>query len=98
QVRLMHQGGALQGVIRAFRAQLPVGEPPKLSVHERHQLAERTVITAGPVVQQLGDPAIKRFVHGVCEGSCPCDAQSISDEAREYATEKCEWTARRPFP
>ena len=81
----MNQGGALQRVVRAFGAQLSVGEPAQLRVDQRHQLAKGTLVAGRPVEEELSYPVIGGFVHIVAQ---PADrATRKPDCSREYATE-----------
>jgi len=63
QVRLVDQRRALEGVIRALAAQLPVGETSQLPVYQGHELGERTLVAGRPGDQQLRHPRVTRFVH-----------------------------------
>ena len=47
QIRLVHEGGGLQGVVGALVPHATIGEHSKLAIHERQKLIEgRTVPTA----------------------------------------------------
>jgi hypothetical protein len=51
QIRLMHQGGALQGVARTFIPQVIVRNPSELVINERNRGAQRFVVAGMPVRQ-----------------------------------------------
>ena len=51
QIRLVHQGGALQSVVRAFVPQVMMRHPPQLVIDERKHLTQRLVVTGVPVRQ-----------------------------------------------
>jgi hypothetical protein len=45
----------LQGVASAFPAHVMVREPVQFGLHEREQLLKRSLVSAAPVAEQLGD-------------------------------------------
>ncbi len=51
QISLMHQGRALQGVVRTFLAQVIMRDPPKLVVDEREYGGQGFVVAGAPVCQ-----------------------------------------------
>jgi len=55
QVSLMHQGGALQGMVGAFLPQIVVRDPPEFVIDERNHGAQGLLFAGVPVAQQLGD-------------------------------------------
>jgi hypothetical protein len=55
QVRLVHQGGGLQSVVRAFLAKLRFGNPMQGLVDDAHQFALRGCLAGAHPMQQLGD-------------------------------------------
>jgi hypothetical protein len=50
--RFMHECGALQGVSRTFAAQVAIGQPPQLGIHERRELFQRALVTLTPINEQ----------------------------------------------
>src|SRR6266513_2807870 len=55
QVRFVKNGGGLQGVASALPAHIMVCEPVQFRLHQREQLLQRSLISAAPVAEQLGD-------------------------------------------
>jgi hypothetical protein len=51
EIGLMHQGGALQSVVRAFLPQIMMGQPPEFVINDRNYGAQRLVVTGLPVRQ-----------------------------------------------
>ena len=49
QVSLVHQGGALQGVVRAFLPQVVVRDPSEFVINERKHGAQRLLVAGVPV-------------------------------------------------
>src|SRR5262249_37921269 len=62
-VRLVHERGALERVVGALAAQLPLREPAQLAVNQWHELGERALVPRGPGDQQFGHALVTRFVH-----------------------------------
>src|SRR6266478_3324707 len=55
QVGFVENGGGLQGVAGALPAHVMVGEPVQFGLHQREQLVQRSLVSAAPVAEQLGD-------------------------------------------
>src|SRR6266436_9896590 len=55
QVGFVENDGGLQGVAGAFPAHVMVREPVQFGLHQRKQLLQRSVVSAAPVAEQLGD-------------------------------------------
>src|SRR6266566_9160514 len=55
QVGFVENGGGLQGVAGAFPAHVMVRESVQFGLHQREQLLQRSLVSAAPVVEQLGD-------------------------------------------
>src|SRR5881409_4397254 len=55
QVGFVENGGGLQGVPGALPAHVMVGEPMQFGLHQREQLLQRSLVSAAPVAEQLGD-------------------------------------------
>src|SRR5437773_5467307 len=55
QVGFVQNGGGLQGVPGALPAHVLVGEPVQFGLHQREQLLQRSLVSAAPVAEQLGD-------------------------------------------
>lgn len=51
QIRLVHEGSALQGVIRAFVPQIMMRGPPELVINERDRGSQGLVVARVPVRQ-----------------------------------------------
>ena len=51
QISLVHQGGALQGVARAFLPQVMMRDPSQLVINQRKRPAQGLVVTGVPVRQ-----------------------------------------------
>jgi hypothetical protein len=51
QIRLVHQGGALQGVVRAFAPQIMMGSSAELVIHEWNRGSQGLVVARVPVRQ-----------------------------------------------
>src|SRR6266516_8146411 len=55
QVGFVKNGGGLQGVAGALPAHVMVGEPVQFGLYQREQLFQRSLVSAAPVAEQLGD-------------------------------------------
>src|SRR5205823_3508551 len=55
QIGFVENGGGLQGVAGALPAHVMVGEPMQFGLHQREQLLQRSLVSAAPVAEQLGD-------------------------------------------
>ncbi len=55
EIRLMHQGRALQGVIWAFLAHVMMSQSPKLVINERQNRAQSFVVACVPLRQKPTD-------------------------------------------
>src|SRR6266545_7648335 len=55
QVGFVENGGGLQGVAGALPAHIMVREPVQFGLHQREQLLKRSLVSAAPVAEQLGD-------------------------------------------
>ena len=55
EIRLVHEGGRLQGVSCAFAPELCSGTPPQLAIHERHRPIAGVQIAPGPGTQETRD-------------------------------------------
>src|SRR6266496_2112746 len=55
QVGFVENGGGLQGVAGALPAHVVVSEPVQFGLHQREQLLQRSLVSAAPVAEQLGD-------------------------------------------
>ena len=51
EVDLVNERRRLQGVVRPLASKLPRGRAPKLCIHERQQLIERSPIAATPIAE-----------------------------------------------
>jgi hypothetical protein len=63
KVRLVDEGGRLQGVRAAFSGEKRAREAPHLVVDERHQALGRMRVAAAPVVKDLGDFVLSFAAH-----------------------------------
>src|SRR6266404_8109689 len=61
QVGLVENDGGLQGVAGTFPAHVMVGEPAQFGLHQREQLLQRSLVSAAPVSEQLGDLLPRRW-------------------------------------
>ena len=74
KVSLVHQSGALQGVILAFGLEVVVGDTMQFLVHQRHQNAKSFLVTLLPVLQKLSELTGRIFGHASL--GCPrCGGQ-----------------------
>ena len=55
QVGFVEQRGRLQRVAGAFPAHIMMRQPVQFGLHQRDQLLERSLVSAAPVAEQLGD-------------------------------------------
>jgi hypothetical protein len=55
KVRLMHQGGRLQGVIRTLMYHMPPSDAAKFTIDDRRKLLKSSLIAATPRPQQARD-------------------------------------------
>ena len=55
QIGFVENGGGLQGVAGTLPAHVMVGEPVQFGLHQREQLLQRSLVSAAPVAEQLGD-------------------------------------------
>ena len=62
QVRFVHQRRRLQRVLRPFVQEKTPGDAAKLVIHHRHQLLKRRFVAVPPLLQELGDLAL-RLLH-----------------------------------
>ncbi len=70
KVRLMHQRGALKGVVWPFVPQLEVGPTAQFFVDQGEQSVECVAVTPPPYLQQLRDLAWRLVLH---RGSLECE-------------------------
>src|SRR6266478_2651324 len=68
EVGFVENGGGLQGVAGALPAHVMVGEPVQFGLHQREQLLQRSLVSAAPVAEELGDLLSRgwRRRHGGC--------------------------------
>ena len=55
QVGFVANGGRLQRVAGPLPAHVMVGEPVQFRMHQREQLPQRSLVSAAPLAEQLGD-------------------------------------------
>src|SRR5713101_5373706 len=55
QVGFVENGGGLQSVAGALPAHVVVSEPVQFRLHQRKQLLQRSLVSAAPLAEQLGD-------------------------------------------
>src|SRR5881392_978837 len=55
QVSFVENGGGLQGMAGALPAHIMVREPVQFGLHQWDQLLQRSLVSAAPVAEQLGD-------------------------------------------
>src|SRR5881409_22674 len=55
QIGFVENGGGLQGVSGALPAHVMVSEPVQFGLHQREQLLQRSLVSAAPVAEQMGD-------------------------------------------
>src|SRR6266487_6041163 len=55
QIGFVENGGGLQGVAGAFPAHIIMCEPVQFGLYQREQLLQRSLVSAAPVAEQLGD-------------------------------------------
>ena len=55
QIRFVDKRGGLQSVAGALPAHVMVGQPVQFGLHQREQLLKRSLVSAAPVAEQLGD-------------------------------------------
>src|SRR6266478_2320974 len=82
QVGFVENDGGLQGVAGAFPAHVMVREPVQFGLHQRKQLLQRSVVSAAPVAEQLGDLLSRGWRR--CHRSCSTP-QSLPPSANFYS-------------
>jgi hypothetical protein len=55
KIGLMHQGGTLQGMVRAFMAQVAVRDAAMVFVYQRKSSLQSVLVTGMPSREQLAD-------------------------------------------
>src|SRR6476620_204198 len=55
QVGFVESRGGLQSVAGALPAHVMMGEPVQFGLHQREQLLQRSLVSAAPVAEELGD-------------------------------------------
>ena len=55
QVGFVENGGRLQRVAHPLPAHVMVGEPVQFGMHQREQFLQRSLVSAAPLAEQLGD-------------------------------------------
>src|ERR1039458_3276191 len=84
QISLMHQGCALQGVVRTFLAQVIMRDPPKLVVDEWEYGGQAFVVAGAPVCQEFADGVGRKFWHPALQRKTPKSSTIIARNAAVY--------------
>jgi len=89
QIRLMHERGPLEGVVRTFSPQPRLRPAAELCVHRGKELITRLESGGAPVAQQTSDVARRTAVSVVGDGcgcrSCPRGGRASSAQSPQVA-------------
>ena len=102
QTGLVHQRRRLQGVAGTLPAHVMVGQPMQFGLHQRDQLLQRSLVSAAPVAEQLGDLSSRgwgRRQYKLLDAANSSMVEGFLQHGRRAIKKNCALVAgfRRPF-